>query len=357
LTKKEYIFIPAGNRIVIPDYAKFARFLDGHNLINEYTAFMTGSQSDLFLWLGSKGVKTDQFDEFAAYEVNAGDAIVVGKPFRGVQIFIKDNYGKPYIPGSSLKGALRTAILAKLASDNPSKSRAHFEKMCAGLDRIQYFKKSDLKHETEQMEADFLHTLDYKKQNGQPSVKTDAINSALKGLQVSDSLPLETDTLTLCAKRDVKKNGDENALPICRECLKPGVLIHFDLTIDSRILATAGIDIGFIKSAVAEFSAMQSKYFSSKFKQPPNAEESLTKDQMELILGGGAGFVSKTLVYPLGKEKGLDFTGRLMVKQFRNHKHEFDEKNGVSPHIIKYTSYQGRMYLFGRCELTIQGRS
>lgn len=35
--------------------------------------------------------------------------------------FVKDAFGRPYIPGSSLKGALRTAILNDLKEDTKEK--------------------------------------------------------------------------------------------------------------------------------------------------------------------------------------------------------------------------------------------
>jgi CRISPR-associated protein Csm5 len=339
ITKKEYIYIVNGQRIIMPDYTKFAHFLDEKNLINDFTDFMTSSQSGLFFWLSGKGIKPEDISRFAAYEVYAGDAIIPLKPFRGVQLFIKDNYGKPYIPGSSLKGAIRSAILAKMANDNKTKSQKHYQNFNANLEHTQYINKNFLKRETEEMEADFLHTLDYKNSRGESSRKSDAINSVMKGLQVSDSEPLNTNVLVLCAKRDIKPNGMENALPICRECIKPETEITFMLTIDSSILSTAGIDLSFIKSAIAEFAAMQVKYFSSKFRLPQNMDSSIAKNGMELYLGGGAGFVSKTVIYPLGGDVAIKFVGKYMASQFKIHKHKFDEKNGVSPHMLKCTSY------------------
>lgn len=43
-----------------------------------------------------------------------------GRPQK-IRSFIKDGFGRPYLPGSSLKGALRTAFLTKMAADSTKK--------------------------------------------------------------------------------------------------------------------------------------------------------------------------------------------------------------------------------------------
>lgn len=49
-------------------------------------------------------------ESWADYRMNTGD-IVSGRRLSLLDTFIKDLYGCPYIPGSSLKGALRTILL------------------------------------------------------------------------------------------------------------------------------------------------------------------------------------------------------------------------------------------------------
>ncbi len=46
------------------------------------------------------------------------------KTLREIRAHIKDGYGVPYLPGSSIKGALRTAIIRKLARENGIKVKA-----------------------------------------------------------------------------------------------------------------------------------------------------------------------------------------------------------------------------------------
>ena len=76
--------------------------------------------------------------------------------------------------------------------------------------------------------------------------------------------------------------------------------------------------------------------------------------QPYLILGGGSGFFAKSLAYPyLGEEEGLRWTAEQMKQMFRNHKHERDAENGISPHTMKYARFRGRLYPYGYCGVSI----
>ena len=73
-----------------------------------------------------------------------------------------------------------------------------------------------------------------------------------------------------------------------------------------------------------------------------------------LILGGGAGFLSKTLTYPYyGEQEGLKRVAENMC-HFRNHHHEQDKILGISPHMMKYKKFGGKLYPFGLCEVDIE---
>ena len=61
----------------------------------------------------------------------------------------------------------------------------------------------------------------------------------------------------------------------------------------------------------------------------------------------------------LDKDPRLSFTSKLMNSRFRNHYHHEDERLGVSPHVLKMTEYNGKLYEMGKCvisnELTEDG--
>ena len=53
--------------------------------------------------------------------MDCGDAIDIKHSPSDIQQHIKDPYGNPYIPGSSIKGMIRTIMLAYDIINNPEK--------------------------------------------------------------------------------------------------------------------------------------------------------------------------------------------------------------------------------------------
>jgi len=350
ITKKEYIYVPNGHRVIMPDFNKFSEYLVSENLIEDYTNFMIGSGKDLYEWMRRRNIGLSQFDKFKAYELNAGDAIIPGLTLSNVQLFIKNSQGNPYIPGSSLKGALRTAVLARMIDDSKNEWIRYFNRLEEELMKIKKVGKKDpISKITEEIENRLLHTLNFDERK-----LKNAVNSVFKAIQVSDSLPLDSKDLILCAKIDVSREGKtKQNKAVCRECIKPGVEITFRITLDTQLLMKSNINMDFILSSIQRFCDLQHKYFISKFSMPPNADKSQAKSGPELYLGGGAGYVSKTFVYPLGGEKAMGFVSELLNKQFFAHKHYRDKEYGVSPRMLKCTKYNGKLYLMGRCECRV----
>jgi CRISPR-associated protein Csm5 len=294
--------------------------------------------------LESVNIKPESYSEFVSYEMNAGDALDEKHSLKGIHLFIKDRYGCPYIPGSSLKRAIRTALLSKLLSE---KKRYSDEKITELNNLyIDRWKNKLFKREAETIESNMLHTLCLKENH------SDAVNSVMKGIQISDSAPIDTSALVFCKKIDVKKSGLSKSINTCRECLKPGTEVLFAVTLDENVLRDSGINREYIRQAIIACAAIQNKQYA-KYSQPQGSDNTKTKTGCELYLGGGAGFVSKTFVYvyAMDEDKGLRVTAEILNKQFPRHHHSADVSKGVSPHTLKYTSYNGRLYPFGRCEV------
>lgn len=75
-----------------------------------------------------------------------------------------------------------------------------------------------------------------------------------------------------------------------------------------------------------------------------------------VFFGGGSGFVSKTVVYPMfGEREGIEITKDIFDRTGvpQDHKHYKDTRMRVSPHILKCTRYQGKEYMMGQCEIDI----
>jgi CRISPR-associated protein Csm5 len=91
-----------------------------YGLVDEYEHFILHRPSDyLHDFLRQCKFSEKDIKAMTLYKTNAGNALVPGKSLSEIHEFIHDKLFRPYIPGSSLKGAFRTAILMKLIRENP----------------------------------------------------------------------------------------------------------------------------------------------------------------------------------------------------------------------------------------------
>jgi CRISPR-associated protein Csm5 len=275
----------------------------------------------------------------------------------------------PYIPGSSLKGALRNIIiagrlLAKVDDEIPKEIK-DLRTRLLGLDDKALRRNSRELKSMRDMTEFVLHKLN--RDEGNCGKMTNDLMAAIK---ISDSKPLRRSDLTICEKidRHVRAENGERALPTFRECLKPGVSAEFVMTVDVGMLGAVDEEykfhdyfdktISFTKSGVEvfkgtrlqntlrKFNMLYDEGFRAKFECDINADN-------VIFLGGGSGFLTKTVLLALlpDDKKRVDFISRYMQKTFPKHKHGADRLWEVSPHTLKMTEYGGGMYEMGKCEI------
>ncbi len=143
--------------------------------------------------------------------------VLEGDPKVGiVRSFIKDVHGRPYLPGSSLKGALRTAILWRMWRERrePIGLRQ--------LDRQREWAARPL--ERRWLGSDPNHDL-------------------LRTLRPRDTGPLPPEE-ALVIVRAVVQVGPRQAAPMALEALRPGVTLRGSLVVDERLLAMGAAELG-----------------------------------------------------------------------------------------------------------------
>lgn len=229
--KKDY-FLQQG-KICVLDPARFVERLQPRQL-DDYCKFLEGdSRSGLEDFLDEHGVR-QAAQEACAYRLDTQ----ISKARRGTRQyleadeFVKDAYGSPYVPGSSFKGMLRTALLAAIVEEDPRE-----------FVRILGRSRDDGKRI--ERKAFWVEKPD----EGDGSLLRDI----MRYVSVSDSDPLSVDDLTFAKKYDKFSKGDKaehkrrmgnssvgdiadgNELNIYRECLKPGTVVALRLDIDDRI--------------------------------------------------------------------------------------------------------------------------
>lgn len=344
--KKEYIYMPWKQRVIIPSIEKMYQDICGKGLENEFVNYMldnTSKGSSLGQWLGKHGFRESDFEKWKKYELDGGEAFLssTARP-KEIEAFIKNAYGLPYVPGSSIKGMIRTALISYEIKNKPDE----YENV---KDII--WKKSGerakrtgcLKTEMEQLEKQVLYTLkrDEKKLGN-------AVNDNLSGLHIGDSEVIDLKQLTLSQKIDYTLKCKEKELPLLRECIIPGTDIEFEVSIDSTVCP---YDMKDIINALNSFQEDCYQYFYSRFRRG-------TKEKNVVWLGGGCGFLSKTVIYPMfGKDavKVVDNIYRnTLGSSYVKHKHTRDLSLKLSPHVCKCTRYQGKLYDMGMGRIEYQ---
>ncbi|HID09262.1 TPA: type III-A CRISPR-associated RAMP protein Csm5, partial [Candidatus Micrarchaeota archaeon] len=135
-----------------------------------------------------------------------------GQQFREA---IKDPHDRPYIPGSSLKGALRTIIAWKA-----------WKELGLSFSRIHLGSKS--KNAAADLEAEIFGR-DPEKGGRSPH------HDLMRALRISDSRPQETAALAVYQVRVWTKRG--SAVPISVEAIKPGTVFQMEASIDESLFS------------------------------------------------------------------------------------------------------------------------
>lgn len=346
--KKEYIFDSRAKKVYIPDLPKMYYWLWRNGYQKQFEEYLLGGYGDLASWLHKNRIAPQIWRQWAAYALDSADAVNAMRSKTEIQACVKDKYGLVYVPGSSLKGALRTAILGAILYKNRPKLVNESRKIAQVVmqaERQKVMRSTFLRAEDEKLAERVFHTLARNEK-----IRSDKVNDFMAGLLVGDSRPVSTDCLILCRKQDERKDGEKKELNLARECIRPGTKLEFDITIDTTICKWTESKI---MSAVRVFGECYTECFGGKFASGDRLSPNM------FYLGGGSGFASKTVVYPLLGSAGLKTVSKIIDTTLpfnirQQHKHFKDVQEGVSPHTIKKTTYNGRKYSFGLCSLDIE---
>lgn len=225
LGKRDYFL--DGGKIAVLDARQFVGKLDERQL-DDYCRFLEQAE-------GRQGIGLEDYldehkdvrrkaEQSVAYRVPMGQK---GKyQYLDVAECVKDAYGMPYAPGSSIKGMLRTVLLTGIIL----------------ADRDAFFRPGMVDDKAVQRKA-------FRQERPDPD-DPDVVNDIMRHVSVSDSASLSTDVLVFAQKYDRFSRIDQkehenrgergdcaegNRLNIYRESIRPGTRIEASLDIDERI--------------------------------------------------------------------------------------------------------------------------
>ncbi len=357
INKKDCLYMENEKRVYIMDSMKVFEGMKKNNLLNDYEKFlMDPTQRSLTQFILKYEALKKQYKDWAAYILPLKDISAVinnsrskGGGFDTISAFVKDPYGCPYIPGSSLKGALRTAFENTLCEER----RQSYDDIAKKIENERFFKRAKyLSEENRELSRRIFGSLNRNENPGSAS------NDIFSFLRVSDSMPLSVSDLILCQKVDVYTDGTMKPLPIKRECLRPGTKISFTVEVDRSYMEMQGNHIEISDKSIYKAVDKSYKNYCDNFLSAFKKITSVSSAGGHLIyIGGGSGFGTKTSVYPLydNRSRGVSAVQKIMMDTTPTiHKHKDDmRKYNVSPHIRKCTKYNGQLYDMGICRIEI----
>ncbi len=363
ITKLDYVYRYNDGKVYMLDEAKWASFLKRARLMDDFVSqvalgkcFSLDSYlknhrelaarlhtSDIVMELKRRGVLHEGIP-----------AYVTGKNHNDIVTFARNGLGERYIPGSSLKGAFRTAILAYVLLN---------------IDRTKCYNK--LEHATRNAVDETMD--DVEKYLGiriDKDGKYDMVNSRFKGLTVSDA-KLINETAAIVQKWDLsltKSRSEKKPKDLYREAIVPATKAVFTIGIDGseRGMGEIGVKTaGNLLHALSVFRDLQYKTYKEAIDKvyKGSVDHSVFRyldelNEANLVLGGGTGYISKTLIYPIAgsREKGKSIARKILSEQFDrpgrkyDHKHRYDDI--ISPHTLKLTK-SNDMHMMGLCNIKV----
>ena len=294
------------------------------------------------------------------YKIMSYSDVKTNSKFNNINTFIKSSNGKPYIPGSSIKGAIRTAIIYGEIMNNKNKYNNIFR------DIVNYRNKYNEGYIVDNISNHFN------------------IKNIFKNIAVSDTNDINIENLCICKRYDISTHIEVgHELPIYMELLKPCLKFNFLLTLYSSFSIN---DLSKYFNNFYDYNmndnTLYSNYLSiinvfrdKAVKNPHNLY--LNYDNMipNIFIGGVNGFLTKSVIYSIRKMKNdnneiisksqiIDYVKKYLDRKFvkidreskkriPQHNHtKIDEK--ISPRTLRLVKYQNSYIALGMCNIKVE---
>lgn len=385
LGAKDYLYDSRRQKVYFLNLHQWHLFIYKHMLLEKYESYLANfrDKQSLLEWLRMQGYDIDDVRTVITSEAQATVNLMDNekkKTLNDINRHIQQPDGSLYVPGSSIKGVFRTAILYKLLQkrqDIKSKYWCYIKQQVDIIEKLmkeerkprelQIMPYSVIKKKKDQatkeidkliasLESELLHALRLKDDKERNISNKNAVCSAMRGLQVSDTYASRNVQTAILQKVDggFDKFGKASPkkLPIFRECMLPEAELFFDVKIEKAVMNTIGINSvdDLLKATYSFFAAVTDLLQQAFGKEYQEAFQGVAAGNM--FLGGNTGFLSKTLLAMLAPDKDTakNTIKVLLDKSFKTHKHLLRDKI-IAPRTLKCTNYNGKLMLMGVAEV------
>ena len=358
LGAKDYLYDSRRQKVFFLNLHQWHMFIYKHMLLEKYESYLANfrDKQSLLEWLQMQGYDIDDVRTVITSEAQATVNLMDNekkKTLNDINRHIQQPEGSLYVPGSSIKGVFRTAILYSLLQKRQDIKVKYWRQIQEKISSNYFKPYRDFNKLISDLEKEFLHTLRLVDGNIRSN---NAVCSAMRGLQVSDTYASRNMQTAILQKVDggFDKFGKASPkkLPIFRECMLPKAELFFDVKIEKAVMSTIGINTvdDLLKATHSFFAAVTDLLQQAFEKEYQEAFQGVAAGNM--FLGGNTGFLSKTLLAMLAPDKDTakNTIKVLLDKSFKTHKHLLRDKV-IAPRTLKCTNYNGKLMLMGVAEV------
>jgi len=360
LTTKDYMYnYDAGEVYLLNNYEWF-RFLARHNKLSEFEIYMQNEMvrpngRTMYDWakntIGSSQLTKDVLGP-AIGSIIKSSIYNEGRKnsLNDITPQIRGANGEVYIPGSSIKGVIDSAIISHMLCNNKAFRSNVQRELRKVLDVYKRKNAGSLFKDIFKMvnQAIIKHIHVLTNNDGKPL--KGILASAFRGISVSDAMPMSAIQTEVLKKEDscVDEDGTHE-ISVHRECILPNQKFFFTLTLDTAI--TKGIGITSVDQVLEilqeDFDATH-ELLSSKFKKvSPSIFKAL--EPANAYIGSNTGFVQKTIImaaFTDNEETGIDIIRAILDVKFQKAKHANND-HFMAPRAIKLVKWNGHYYEMG----------
>lgn len=350
----EYLYDRRNRRVGFIQEEKWQQMLLRHNLLDAFLELLQNTWAgrvNLLEWLRKHDVQETEIWETVKRTSLCKADISSGKnTLNDICVASSLADGSLYIPGSSIKGALLTGIFYNRLQCRLRKEQAA-EKLRQAMDSGNA--RKNLADFAARLENTFLSVKKEVEDEQRVELK------CLSGLVVGDAHLIKPASSIILQKVDVStgiaKNNyrmKENPLSLFRECIPAGTELSLRISVDKNMLShckAASVQeiLDCCREYLWEGLSMQQRVFGIVYKAAFQEAQ-----QADFALGGGAGFLQKSIWYSLfpdEKEASMHLKN-FLDKSFRGHDHRHNDK-AISPRTLKLAVTGSQKQIMGLCRM------
>ena len=360
LTTKDYMYnYDAGEVYLLNNYEWF-RFLAHHNKLEEFELYMQDEMirpngRTMYDWaknaIGASQLTKDTLRS-AIGSIMKSSIYNKGRKnsLNDITPQIRGANGDVYIPGSSIKGVIDSAIISHMLRNNKAFRSNVQRELRKVLDVYKRKNARSLFKDIFKMVnlAILKHIHVLTNNEGKPF--KGILASAFRGISISDAMPMDVIKTEVLKKEDscIDEDGIHD-ISVHRECILPNQQFSFTLTLDTAMTKEIGItSIDQVLDILQEDFDATHKLLASKFKKvSPSIFKAL--EPANAYIGSNTGFIQKTIImaaFTDDEKTGIDIIRAILDVNFQKAKHDSKDKF-MAPRAIKLVKWNGNYYEMG----------